>query len=59
MEYLKIINLLHNTPSQSTKFKTKDWVEINNDSLARYNAGSQIRFKISMLGSISCHYSDA
>ena len=29
MEYQKIINLLDNTPNQPTKFRTKNWVEIN------------------------------
>ena len=33
MEYQKIINLLENTPSQPTKFRTKNWAEINNDLL--------------------------
>ena len=37
MEYQKIINLLDNTPNQPTKFKTKDWVEINDDSRGMYN----------------------
>ena len=32
MEYQKIINLLENTPNQLTKFRTKDWFEINDDS---------------------------
>ena len=32
MEYQKIINLLDNTPNQPTKFKTKNYVEINNDA---------------------------
>ena len=32
---------------------------INDDSHARSNAGSQIRFKTSMLRSILCDYSDA
>ena len=27
MEYQKITNLLDNTPNQSTKFRTKNWVE--------------------------------
>ena len=31
MEYKKI-NLLENTPNQPTKFRTKNWVEINDDS---------------------------
>ena len=26
MKYQKIINLLDNTPNQSTKFSTKNWV---------------------------------
>ena len=29
MEYQKIINLLENTPNQPSKFRTKNWVEIN------------------------------
>ena len=28
MEYQNIINLLDNKPNQSSKFRTKDWVEI-------------------------------
>ena len=32
MEYQKIINLLDNTPNQPNKFRTKSWVEKNNDS---------------------------
>ena len=31
MEYEKIINLLENTPNQPTKFRAKNWVEINHD----------------------------
>ena len=27
IEYQKIINLLENTPNQSSKFRTKNWVE--------------------------------
>ena len=37
MEYQNIIDLLDNTPNQSSKFRTKDWVEINNDSRGTYN----------------------
>ena len=32
MEYQKIINLLDNTSNQPTKFRTKNWVEINDDA---------------------------
>ena len=37
MEYQKIINLLVNTPNQPTKFRTKNWVEINDDPRGTYN----------------------
>ena len=33
----KIINFLHNTPNQSTKFRIKNWVEINDDARTMYN----------------------
>ena len=45
MGYQKIINLLDNTPNQTTKFRTKNWVEINDDSHETYNTYSQIKFK--------------
>ena len=32
MEYQKMINLLDNTSIQPSKFKTKNWVEINDES---------------------------
>ena len=32
MEYQKIINLFDNTPNQPTKFRTKKWIEINDDA---------------------------
>ena len=35
MEYRKIINFLDNTPNQPIKFRTKTWVEINDDSVER------------------------
>ena len=44
MEYQKIINLLDNTPIQPTKFRTKNWVEINNDAGGTYNTNSEIKF---------------
>ena len=31
MEYQIIINLLNNTANQSSKFRTKNWVEVNDD----------------------------
>ena len=32
MEYQKIINLLDNTSNQPSKFRTKNWVEISDES---------------------------
>ena len=49
MEYQKTINLLDNTPNQPNKFRTKNWVEINDQSRATYNTNSQVKFKTSML----------
>ena len=59
IEYQKIINLLDNTPNQRAKYRTKKLVEINDDSRATHSTNSQIKFKTSMLRSISCDYSDA
>ena len=32
MEYQKIIDLLDKTPNQPTKYRTKNWVEIHDNS---------------------------
>ena len=58
MEYQKLINLLENTPNQPSKFRTKNWVEINDDKRGTYNTNSQINFKTLMLKSSLCDYSD-
>ena len=31
VEYQKIVNMLDNTPDQPSKFRTKNWLEINDD----------------------------
>ena len=54
-----MINLWDNTPNQPTKFRTKNWVEINDDSHGMYNTNSQIKFNTSMLKLSLCDYSDA
>ena len=60
MEYEKIANLLDDASSnQPSKFKTKNWVEINDESRGTYNVNSQIKFKTTMLKSSLCDYSDA
>ena len=50
--------MLDNTPNQPTKFRTKSWVETNDDLRATYNTNSQIKFKTSMLKSSLCDYND-
>ena len=59
MEYQKITNLLDNASYQPSKFKTKNWVKINDESRRVYNANIQIKFKATMLKSSLCDYSDA
>ena len=46
MEYQRIINLLDNTSNQSSKFKTKNWIEMNDDRRGTYNTNSQIKSKL-------------
>ena len=50
--------MLDNTSNESSKFRTKNWVEIN-DSRGTYNTNSQIKLKDSMLKSNLRYYSDA
>ena len=59
MEYQKIANLIDDTSNQPSKFRTRNWVEINDESKGAYNVNSQIKFKTTMLKSSLCDYSDA
>ena len=60
MEYQKVLNLLDNNLSnQPSKFRTKIWVEINDQLRESYRASSTIRFKTTMLRSNLCDYADA
>ena len=59
MEYQKITNLIDDASNQPSKFRIKNWVEINDQSRGTYNVHSQIKFKTTMLKSILCDYSDA
>ena len=59
MEYQKIINLLNNTPDQRSKFRTKKWIEINDQSRGVYNTNSDIRSNPTILKSNLCDYADA
>ena len=59
MEYQNIANLLNNKSDKPSKFRTKNWVEINDDIRGAYSSHKQIRFKTAMLMSSLCDYSDA
>ena len=43
IKYKKIINLLDNTPNQLSKFRAKNWVEINYNSRGGYSTNGQNR----------------
>ena len=58
MEYQKIINLLDDTTNQTSKFRTRNWVEINDESKGRYGNGN-IGFKKSMIRSSLCDYNNS
>ena len=58
MEYQKVANLIDDASKQPSKFRTKNWVEINDESIGTYNVDSQIKFKTTMLKSSLCDYSD-
>ena len=52
-------NLIDDASNQPSKFKTKNWVEISDESRGTYNVNSEIKFKTTMLKSSLCDYSDA
>ena len=45
--------------NQPSKFRTKNWVEINDESRGGYATGSDIKFKTTMLRSSLCDCADA
>ena len=59
MEYQKIASLLNDASNKSSKFRTRNWVEINDDISGTYSPNKQITFKTAMLRSSLCDYSDA
>ena len=56
---MKDTYLHKNTPDEASKFKTKNWVEINDDTWGTYTTNNQIKFKTPMLKSSLYDYSDA
>ena len=58
MKYQKILNLLNDESIKPSKFRTRNWVEINDEARDTYSHNKQIKFKTSMLRSSLCDYSD-
>ena len=58
MEYEKISNLLESTSDNLSKFRTRNWVEINDESRGNYT-NSDIRFKTTILRSNLCDYANS
>ena len=50
--------MLNDRSSKPSKFKTRNWVEINDEARGTYSPNKQIKFKTSMLRSSLCDYSD-
>ena len=48
MEYQKIANLLNDASNKPSKFRTRNWVEINDKSRGTYTSNN-IKFKTTML----------
>ena len=59
MEYQKIANLLNDGSNKPSKFRTRNWVEINDDIRGAYSPQKKMRFKTAMLRSSLCDYNDA
>ena len=63
MEYQKVANLLGNEvllseSNQPSKFRTRSWVEIKDESRGTYTS-NDTKFKTTMLRSNLCDYADA
>ena len=54
MEYQKIANLLDNASNQPSKIRTRNWIEINDESRGTYIC-SYIKFETTMLRSNLCN----
>ena len=51
MEYRKIANLLNDASNKPSKFRKRNWMEVNDNIRDAYSPNKQIRFKTAMLRS--------
>ena len=59
METQKIVNLLNGSDNENSKFATKKWYDIDNESKGVYSHENSIKFLTTSLESSLCDYSDA
>ena len=57
MEHQKIANLLDSASNPLSKFRTGNWVQINDESRRIYTS-NDIKFKTTILRSNLCDYAD-
>ena len=61
MELQKVVNLLDTTSDDNdlTRFVTKKWIEVHDQSGENYNDNKEIRIKTPMPRADLCHFRDA
>ena len=59
METQKIVNLLHGSDNENSKFATKKWYVIDSESNGNYSKDEEIKFLTRSIESSLCDYSDA
>ena len=57
MEYQKTANFFDNASNEPSKFRTRNWVKINDESREAYY-DDDIKFKTAMLRANLCDYAD-
>ena len=50
--------MLNDESNKPSKFRTRNWVEINDEARGTYSPNKQIKFKTSMLRSSLCDYGE-
>ena len=59
METQKILNFLNNSENEYSRFATKKWYIIDNESNGDYSKDEEIKFLTRSMESSLCDYSDA
>ena len=59
METQKIVNFLNGSDNENSKFATKKWCVINDESKGNNSSDDEIKFLMRSLESSLCDYSDA